>query len=121
MCNLPATGCVADPQSALLLLLLKKNPWEKKRVRGGKKGFIWLTIPGYSPLWAGEVKTGTQVADPISPPQSRVGKHKYIQSICLTQLAFSLVVMFWTPYLGNGATHNGLGLSTSLNNQDSLL
>lgn len=49
---------------------------------------MWLTILGYSPLWAGGVKTLTQVADPITHPRSRVEKHKYMQSYLLDSSSF---------------------------------
>lgn len=78
---------------------------------------IQFTIPDYSPMWEGKGKAVTQAGSHTSHPQSRSGRQNRCSPICLTHLAFSNVALFRIPYLGNGATHNGLDLSTSLSIQ----
>lgn len=93
-----------------LIVLNKSNMW--------RKGFVVVVavviITGYSHHW-GEVKAGTH-CHITSTIKSR--EKQMCPAACLHSSSFLFSSIVQNTCLGNGAAHNKLGLSTSMNSQD---
>lgn len=78
---------------------------------------IYLAYHSSFSLYWGKLKAGAQVASHITPTvQSR---EKQIHPYCLPIFVDPFPVLYSLgTFWGNGATHNGLGLPTSISNQD---
>lgn len=93
----------------------KKKVLTKSNV--GEKGFIWLTVPGYSPSRRGSRgKNASSLSHHLI--KSRENRNaSSLSSLLSPRILLSYTIPDPSPYLRIGAAHSGLGLPIAVNNK----